>query len=93
MRPLIISAARLLVATAVLAALPAALAHGDDDHMDMSIDVAEQEPQQVSDAAGLTYFRLPEHTGAIYGHIALMLVAWIVVLPIGKCLIQVLAAI
>lgn len=93
MPALITSAARLLVAAAVLAALPAALAHGDDDHMDMSMGVAEPEPQQVSDAASLTYFRLSEHTGAIYGHIALMLLAWIVVLPLGRRLRQLLAVI
>lgn len=31
-----------------------------------------------------TYFALGEHTAAIYGHIGLMLVAWVFVLPVGK---------
>ncbi|KXJ90649.1 hypothetical protein Micbo1qcDRAFT_164261 [Microdochium bolleyi] len=82
MRRFTTSAGSLLVAAVVLAALPTVLAHGDDEHTGMSMDVAESEPQQATDTAGLTYFRLPEHTGAIYGHIALMLIAWTVVLPI-----------
>ncbi|KAH7029345.1 uncharacterized protein B0I36DRAFT_244651 [Microdochium trichocladiopsis] len=75
--------AKHLAAAVLLATLPLALAHGDEEHMDMDMAMASPEPQPDSDPANLTYFRLPEHTGAIYGHIVLMVLAWIVVLPIG----------
>jgi hypothetical protein len=32
----------------------------------------------------MNYFRYPEHTGWIYGHILVMTLGWIVILPLGK---------
>lgn len=31
-----------------------------------------------------SYFTLPNHQGLIYGHISLMIIAWVVVLPVGE---------
>lgn len=31
-----------------------------------------------------TYFAHPDHVAVIYSHIALMVIAWVFVLPIGK---------
>ncbi len=33
----------------------------------------------------LTYFGHSEHVAVIYSHIALMVLAWVFVLPVGKC--------
>jgi hypothetical protein len=74
-------------AAAVLLHLAAvAHAHGHDDGMDM--DIAASKPQQEhndDDPYNLpSYAGLAEHQGLLLAHIALMVVAWFFVLPIGK---------
>lgn len=72
-------------------AVPLAFAHetvagtGPDQHVDShghqhaSHDVA-------SDAESpLTYFAHQEHIALLYSHIALMVLSWVFILPIGKC--------
>lgn len=64
----------------VLGLLPLAIAHGGDSHgevhdMDMPKDDSEY-PE--------SYFSHPSHVGVIYAHIALMTLAWVFALPVGR---------
>jgi hypothetical protein len=65
-----------------LAIFPAVtLAHGhDDDGMDMGAEEPKVDPSTYPP----TYFAHPEHTKLIYTHIAIMIFAWILALPVGK---------
>ncbi|KAI0206016.1 hypothetical protein F4808DRAFT_455507 [Astrocystis sublimbata] len=90
MRSTTIKAFRLLALLAVVGALPAVLAHGDEDamSMDMGSDKAmgghggmAEDPKPDPDSYPPTYFAHPEHVTAIYAHIGLMVVGWIFVLP------------
>jgi hypothetical protein len=77
-------ATSLLPAVAVAAAMglvPAVLAHGDD-HGGMKMTDADQPLPE--DQYPPTYFAHPDHKAAIYGHIALMVLAWVFALPAGK---------
>jgi hypothetical protein len=79
------SAFSLHVAAAILSTLPAVFAHGDEgDSMDMDMGMGAEEPRPDYNAYPPTYFTHPEHRGLIYAHIALMVLSWIVILPIGK---------
>ena len=89
------SALRLLALAAIVAALPAVLAHGggheDAGAMDMDMDMggggdgaAEHEPEPEIDPSTMSYFSYPEHAASIYAHIVLMTLGWVVVLPICK---------
>lgn len=85
MGPTTRSAFYFLAGVALLGLVPAALAHGDD-HGDMDMDMggsAASEPQPESEYPP-TYFSHPEYTGAIMTHIALMVIGWVFVLPVGK---------
>ncbi|OTA99941.1 hypothetical protein M426DRAFT_66821 [Hypoxylon sp. CI-4A] len=81
------SALKLLALVAVAGALPAVLAHGDDEgatNMDMDMDMSKEEPPTPEPTYyPPTYFSHPEHVTEIYAHIALMVVSWIVMLPIA----------
>ncbi|KAK6069610.1 integral membrane protein [Seiridium cupressi] len=83
------SALSLLAAAAILSALPVVLAHGHDDaaaadaDMDMDMDMGADKPQPDPDSYLPTYFTHPEHRGLIYAHVALMVLGWVVMLPIG----------
>ncbi|KAK5653554.1 hypothetical protein OQA88_8813 [Cercophora sp. LCS_1] len=68
---------RALTSSAVLGLIPAVIAHGDDMNMekgeaDMPLPESEYPP---------TYFALPDHRAVIYGHIGLMVLAWVFMLP------------
>lgn len=95
MRRAIAPAIRLLALVAVIAALPCVLAHGDDHEggmdMDMGMSMAGSEanadapPEIGPEPEGMsTYFAFPEHKTVIYAHIALMMLGWVFVLPLGK---------
>lgn len=87
MRSFTTSALSVLASVAVLGLVPAAFAHGDDEGMDMGMNMGANgtldQPRPEGEYPP-TYFALGEHTAAIYGHIALMVIAWVFVLPIGK---------
>lgn len=73
----------LVASAAVVGLIPAVLAHGDDDkgmHMGASTPADEPLPE---DQYAPTYFALGEHTAAVYGHIGLMVLAWVFVLPVA----------
>ncbi|KAI8939750.1 hypothetical protein NX059_003495 [Plenodomus lindquistii] len=69
----------------LLATLASAIAHGDSDHgdtMDMSAPAAAPS-QPEGDGKLRSYWSLSEHATLMYWHIALEIVAWVVVLPIA----------
>ncbi|KAF2768994.1 hypothetical protein EJ03DRAFT_273020 [Teratosphaeria nubilosa] len=68
-------------AALVLGALPLIAAHGDE-HMDMSASSAaagEIEEQHKF----MSYFRHGKYTGWMFGHIALMISAWVFAMPVA----------
>lgn len=73
------------IAALLLQLLPLVVAHGDEHHgeaMDMSAqDVSVPQPQT---AGPQSYWRLTEYATLMYWHIALEILAWVVVLPVGK---------
>ena len=77
----------LTIATAALLLhlLPLVVAHGDEPHgetIDMSAhDAPASQPQ---DDGRQSYWSLSEYATLMYWHIALEILAWIVVLPVGK---------
>lgn len=81
---------RLLATAAVLGAvLPAVLAHGDEGmsmHADMdgAMDMSAQQPEHDAQEYPPNYFGHAEHRGILLAHIALMVLGWVVVLPLGE---------
>jgi hypothetical protein len=83
-----------LVGSAVLllAALPLVAAHGDEhEHSGMAMNMESIHSNMTSattvaatPAVPHNYFRYPGFAGWMYAHIALMTIAWAVVLPVGK---------
>jgi hypothetical protein len=73
-----------------LAYFPAVLAHGGEDvegmHGDHGIhgasDASNQGAQEVEYPP--TYFAHPDHVALLYAHVALMVLAWVLALPVGK---------
>ncbi|KAI1294130.1 hypothetical protein F5Y03DRAFT_410976 [Xylaria venustula] len=82
-------ALRLLALLAIAGALPAVIAHGDDDAMNMGghedmgahEGMGNEDPKPDPDSYPPTYFAHPEHVNAIYAHIAIMVIGWVFVLP------------
>jgi hypothetical protein len=74
----------LAIATAALLLdlVPGAVAHGDKP-MDMSAHDAQRPQLQEGGLPG-SYWSFSEHATLMYCHIALEILAWVVVLPIGK---------
>ncbi|RYP73435.1 hypothetical protein DL771_003607 [Monosporascus sp. 5C6A] len=94
MRSMTKSVFQFLALAAIVAALPTVLAHGGHDdggatEMDMGGDMktgageADGAAKPETDPSKLTYFTYPEHNMAIYAHIALMILGWVVVLPMA----------
>jgi hypothetical protein len=63
-----------------LARLSTVLAHGDDGHGHNGSSDHMDEPQ---DDYPPSYFSHPDHAGLMYGHISVMVIAWVFVLPVG----------
>lgn len=80
-------AVSVLASVAVLGFVPAALGHGSDMDMGIGVDtdmnMTADEPQPDYSYPP-NYFALEDHRAAIYTHIALMVVAWVFMLPAGK---------
>lgn len=75
----------LATAALLLEALPLVAAHGHGDESgegEMDMHDAPQPQVQNSDVPS-SYWRLSEHVGLMYMHIALEVIAWFVVLPVG----------
>jgi hypothetical protein len=76
----------LTIATAalLLELLPRIAAHGDE-RMDMNMSTSDApQPQIQKDGQPRSYWAFGEHVTLIYCHIALEILAWVVVLPVGK---------
>ncbi|KAK4464255.1 hypothetical protein QBC42DRAFT_171759 [Cladorrhinum samala] len=83
----------ILAGTALLGLLPAVLAHGSDDNNmmgghaghggggGMNMTPSEADLPLPADQYPPTYFALEEHKTLIYGHIALMILGWVFLLP------------
>lgn len=95
MRSITISALRVASAIAVLGFLvPTVLGHGDDNEaidMDMGTDMDMSSGMSSGGNASQpeadfppSYFAHPEHRGILLGHIGLMVLAWVFMLPLGK---------
>lgn len=54
------------------------MGHGEDAQATAAVNPAEAWP--------MSYFSYGEHSGTIIAHVALMILAWCFVLPIGKCI-------
>ncbi|KAK4187834.1 hypothetical protein QBC35DRAFT_218472 [Podospora australis] len=68
---------------AVLGLLPSVLAHGDEhgDSHGGGMQMTEVDKPLPEDQYPPTYFSYPEYKTAIYGHIALMVLSWVFLLP------------
>lgn len=76
----------LATAALLLEVLPLVAAHGDD-HNGGSMDMPDAPPSQApDDGAPQSYWSLSEHASLMYWHIALEVLAWVVVLPVGVML-------
>lgn len=73
-----------------LGLLPLVFAHGahegssDDMNMNMNMSHGAGEPKADPQSYPPTYFALADYAGLIYAHIAVMVLAWVFVLPVGK---------
>lgn len=87
--------AALGLAVSLLSLVPAVLAHGGGEGMkgrDMEMDMGQGHshghgdaaPKPSHDAYPESYFSHPELQGVLYAHIAVMVLAWVFVLPVGK---------
>jgi hypothetical protein len=76
---------------AVLGLIPAALAHGEHMSEDMATDMAMdtgtdgtgESSKLPEDQYPPTYFGYAEHRSVIYAHISVMVLAWVIMLPVG----------
>lgn len=78
------TALSLLAATAALSLVPAVAAHGghqESGESGMDMDMKDEK----LDSYPVTYFSHPEHQTVMYAHVALMSLAWVIVLPVGEC--------
>jgi hypothetical protein len=71
----------LAIAALLLEVLPLVAAHGDEN--DVPMDNAQQDLVD-NDGASRSYWSLSEHATLMYWHIALEILAWIVILPVGE---------
>lgn len=89
-RSFVTPAASAALLCVVAAALPLVAAHGHDEPatamaMNASPEhVAPQDQPLPDDWAIGSYYEHPEYSGWMTAHIVLMIVAWMIVLPVGK---------
>lgn len=69
----------LLGAVALLQLASLAYAQGDE-----GLQITSNATLSHSQSSAESYFRYPKHDSVIMAHIALMIIAWVVVLPIGN---------
>lgn len=84
MTPLLIRSFTMVTLVVMLSAVPLAIAHSNDHSMKGSHDnhqpLADHEtPPEYPP----TYFSHLEHASLMHAHIALMTIAWVVILPLG----------
>ncbi|CAP97442.1 hypothetical protein E8E15_007362 [Penicillium rubens] len=92
--PLATRVALVATFTLFLASLATAIPHGDDESMDMGMDMnaGTNAPQPTTTATQATtdgpmsYFAYSKHSSTIIAHIALMVLGWCFVLPVAVML-------
>lgn len=73
----------LTIAALLLEAAPLVAAHGDE-HNDANLDMQHAVPPTTSDNGhAQSYWALSDHASLMYWHIALEILAWFVILPVG----------
>lgn len=85
----------LIFVAALLALAPLALSHGDDNDTSMGMDMpnsplatpAATPTMTANLTSELSYFSYPDNKAWIWAHIALMIIAWCFIAPIGKKII------
>ena len=66
-------------------------AHSDEHDMTMTMAMVAAAPSQPTQPVApqpdqlVSYFAHGAHTGSMIAHIGLMVLAWVVILPIGMC--------
>jgi len=73
----------LATAALLLEVLPLVAAHGDEHDAHTDMHDAPPAPMENNEAPR-SYWGLSEHASLMYWHIALEILAWIVILPVGK---------
>ena len=75
------------VALVVLHVCSFVAGHGDGSGMEMnSMNTSLHVPTQYDENWKMpSYAGLPEHSSAMVGHVVFMVLAWFLVLPVGKC--------
>lgn len=76
-------ALKALALVAIVGAIPTILAHGHGDEGAIDMDMSKEDPKPDPESYPPTYFSHPEHVVEIYTHIALMVVGWVIMLPLG----------
>ena len=82
-----------IAAFLLLTLVPRALSHGDS-HDFVVAGVGAPKTLYVNSSTNgskmqeESYFAYPDHGGLMIGHVALMVVAWMLVLPMGKLAFQ-----
>jgi hypothetical protein len=74
-----------LTVVALLGLLPLAVAHGHDEGMNKAMErptIPTESDSAVADPT--SYFRYGEHSSLMVGHIVLMTIGWVFVLPISE---------
>jgi hypothetical protein len=82
-------------AVLALATTALALPHDDSDSPDMNMDMHSDMHSTMTTATAtahatdgpMSYFAYGKHSSSIIAHIALMVLGWCFVLPVGMCLI------
>ncbi|KAJ5206358.1 hypothetical protein N7491_003022 [Penicillium cf. griseofulvum] len=94
MRPIASRAVLAATFTLFLASLVTAIPHGDDESMDMGMDMhmVTDAPKPTTTAMQantdgmMSYFAYSKHTSAIIAHIILMVLGWCFILPVAVVL-------
>jgi hypothetical protein len=71
-------------AAVLLQLLPFVVAHGDEHGETMAMDMSANSAPALKPEGEGSYWSLSEYAALMYWHIALEILAWVVILPVGK---------
>ena len=75
----------LAAAALLLQLLPLVAAHGDEHHGEtMNMGAHDAPAPQLQSNGQQSYWSLSEYAALMYWHIALEILAWVIILPVGK---------
>ena len=78
---------KLIAVTLLLAPTTVVLAHGHDNHAGeakYALSPTSAASMNSSSTSPASYFTYPAFRGLILGHVVLMVLAWFLILPVGK---------